>query len=58
MVWDSALAGAVLESIVPYDRKESALRLFHENIDMVNIYSFILLSGITQSSIMMFSNLG
>ena len=54
MVWDSTLAGnastevAVLESIVPHDRKESALRLFHENKYQLNgkYILFILLSGI------------
>ena len=67
MVWDSTLAGnastevTLLESIVPHDRRESALRLFHENKYQINgkYILFILLSGIIQSSIMsMFSNLG
>ena len=42
MVWDSTLARnastevSLLESIVPHDRRESALRLFHENKYKIN----------------------
>lgn len=42
MVWDSTMAGrasievSLLESIIPHDRKESALTLFHENSYQLN----------------------
>ena len=58
MVWDSTMAGrasievGLLESIIPSDRKESALRLFHENSYQLNgacIYSSLVCTLYHQS---------
>ena len=57
MVWDSSKAREatreinLLESIVPHDRKESALKLFHDNNYQINAGTLIFFISCFSSSL-------